>query len=246
MKTVKIGQGMGDILSSIPYIKMLGGQFLYMVVKLPNVPDWHPVNHGGAELLVPFLRSQGLDGKVIPYQEQFCYTYDIDMDARVQLGWDGSKGDIYTWNSLFYGVYPDMTKPFFDIGEIPKQDYIVITRTARYPNQAIDYSFLNTIDNRKLFVGTEAEYTFLHQCFPSLKNIEYRKITDMLDAAIVIKGSKVFISNQTSMAVLAEGLAAPRVLEVCPGFPSVIPKTPNGRPVITQRFFEQAILEFLK
>lgn len=245
MKTVKIGQGAGDILSAIPYIKILGGEYLYMVKNLPNVPDWHPVNFGGLELLVPFLQKQGLDGKVINYSDLIYHTYDIDMDARVIFGWSGNMGDIYTWNSLFYGVYPDMTKPFFEVEEVEKKDIIVFARTARY-NTSLDYTFLNTItDRKKVFIGTPSEFTYLKDCFPNIKDIEFYQITDFYDAAKLIKSSKVFISNQTSFAVIAEGIGHPRVLEVCPQFPSVIPKTPNGRPVITQRFFEKAIMEFL-
>jgi len=245
MKTVKIGQGAGDILSSIPYIKARGGEFLYMISHLPNVPDWHPVNHGGLQLLIPFLKSQGLEGKVINYNEIENYTFDMDMDARVDLGWSGNMGDIYTWNSLFYGVYPDMTKPFFEIGEVEKQDVIVFARTARYNNPEIDYTFLNTIDKKKIFIGTEGEVNYLKQCFPNLIGWEYYKITDFLDAAKLIKSAKLFISNQTSFCVLAEGLGVPRVLEVCPQFPSVIMKTPFGRPVITHQFFENAIMDLL-
>ena len=245
MKTVKIGQGAGDMLASIPYIKALGGEFLYMVVNIPNVPDWHPVNHTGAHMLIPFLKSQGLDGKVISHHEVSKYTFDIDMDARVNTGWNPTTGDVFTWNSLFYGVYPDMTKPFFEIEEVEKQDIIVFVRTARYNNSAIDYTFLNTIDKNKLFIGTEAEFSYLKQCFPNIQDIEYYHITDYLHAAKVIKSSKLFISNQTSMGVLAEGFGVPRVVEICPQFPCVIPKTPHGRPVITQQFFEKAILELL-
>lgn len=245
MKTVKIGQGAGDILASIPYIKALGGEYLYMVKNLPNVPDWHPINNGGAELIIPFLHSQKLDGKVVSYSDLMYYYYDIDMDARVTCGWVGNLGDIYSWNSLFYGVYPDMTKPFFEIEEVDKRDVIVFARTARYNNFNIDYCFLNTINKQKIFIGTESEFVYLKNCFPNIKDIEFYQIQDFYDAAKLIKSSRVFISNQTSFAVIAEGIGHPRVLEVCPQFPSVIPKTPNGRPVITQRFFEKAILEFL-
>lgn len=244
-KTVKIGQGVGDILAAIPCIKELGGEFLYMIVNLPGVPDWHPVNHGGAQLLIPFLQAQGLDGKVVDYKDLVYYSPDIDMDARVTYGWSGSKGDILSWNSLFYGVYPDVTKPFFYCEEVEKKDCIVFAKTARYPNPGIDYRFLNAIDKEKIFIGTPAEYTYLHDTFPGIKDIKFYQIKDFYDAAKIIKSSKVFISNQTSFCIIAEGIGHPRVLEVCPQFPSVIFKTPFGRPVINQRFFEQAILELL-
>lgn len=245
MKTVKIGQGAGDIMASIPYIKMMGGEFLYIIINLPNVPNWHPINYGGAEMLIPFLKSQGLDGKVISVSDLIYHTFDIDMDARVTFGWSGNMGDIYTWNSLFYGVYPDMTKPFFKIDEVEKQDIVIIARTARYNNPNIDYTFLNKIDKKKIFIGTESEFVYLKDCFPNIKDIEFYQIKDFLDGAKLIKSAKLFISNQTSFAVLGEGLGIPRVLEVCPQFPSVIMKTPDGRPVITQRFFENSIMELL-
>ncbi len=245
MKTVKITQGAGDIMATLPYIKMLGGEHIYLVINHPNVPTWHPINHGGADALKPFIESQGFVVSVIEHSNLYYYTFDIDMDARVNYGWDGSRGDIYTWNALFYGVYPDMTKQFIFIDEEPKENYIAITQTARYLNPAIDYRFLNQIDIEKKFVGTPAEWTYVHDLYPGISNLTYHPTADFLEAAKVLNKSKLFISNQTSLAVLAEGLAIPRVMVVCPQFPSAVMKTPNGRPVITQRFFENAITELL-
>lgn len=276
LRTVCISQGAGDVLASIPYIKALGGQFVYHIINMPNVPDWHPVNHGGAQMLLPFLRSQGLDGTVINYSDKHIYEpYDIDMDARLNREWHGSLGDFYTWNSLFYGVWPDMTKEFFEnIKPVPmsftggslmshitsppyghsqetivssSSSYICFARTARYNQPGIDYTVINSISNiKKIFIGTPAEFVYLYNCFPGLsRDIEFLQIKDYYHAAQVIKGSKLFISNQTSFAVLAEGMAHPRILEVCAQFPSVIPKTPNGRPVMLQQHFEKAIFELL-
>ena len=108
MNIFKIGQGAGDIIASIPYMKALGGGEVLIIKNLDSVPKWHPMNHGGAEMLIPFVKSQGLDCKVINQSDLTMYEYNIDMDKRVTNGWDGAKGDILTWNALFYGVYPDM------------------------------------------------------------------------------------------------------------------------------------------
>ena len=245
LKTVKITQGAGDIISAIPYIKALGGEYVHLVINHPNVPNWHPINLGGADALIPLLKSQGLESCVTDHNNLYYYTFDIDMDARVNYGWDGTRGDIYTWNSLFYGVYPDMTKQFLHIEDVEQGDYIALTQTARYTNPAIDYRFLNNIDIEKRFIGTDAEWTFVHDLYPGIQGLTYQPTADFYEAAKVIKGSKLYISNQTSLAVIAEGLAVPRIMVVCPQFPSAIMKTPNGRPVITQRYFENAIIDML-
>jgi len=243
MNIFKIGQGAGDVLASIPYMKAMGGGYVLIVKNLSNVPEWHPMNHGGAEMILPFLKSQGLDGMVIKQTDLRYHEYNIDMDKRVSTGWDGSKGDILTWNSLFYGVYPDMTKAFFEIEDTEQEDFILITRTGRYQNPDIDYGFLGKIDIKKKFLGTGKEYNNFKLQYGM--DIECHVVKDYLEAAKLIKSSRLFISNQTSHAILAEGLAVPRILEICPGFPSVISKTPNGRSVLKQEFFEKTVDEAL-
>jgi len=244
MNVFKIHGGAGDILTSIPYMKAMGGGYVLVVKNMAGVPEWHPINHGGAEMLIPFFKSQGLDGRVINQKDLRMHEYTIDMDKRVDTGWNGGKGDILTWNSLFYGVYPDMTKSFFEIEEVKQEDFILITRTARYGNPGIYYNFLNKIDIPKKFLGTDAEFNWFNNNF-TVNNMEHCKVNDYLEAAKLIKSSKLFISNQTSHYFLAEGMSHPRVLLVDPNFPSVIPKTPNGRPVIYQTFFEKAVHEYI-
>jgi hypothetical protein len=244
-KVFKIAQGAGDILASLPYMQALGGGFIYIIKDIQTVPNWHPINQGGAEMLVPFIKSQGMDAKVITWTDLCMYQFDIDMDARVHNGWPGKCGDLLTWNSLFYGVYPDMTKPFFEIEDVPKEDFILVTRTARYHNLGIDYSYLNEINVPKRFLGTFDEFRIFKDSF-KLNDLVHHPIKDYYEAAKLIKSCRFYVSNQTSHCILAEGLAVPRVLEICPAFPSVVPKTPNGRPVIYQRYFIQAINEMME
>jgi len=245
MAVFKIGQGAGDILATIPYMKELGGGKVLIIKNLPTVPNWHPVNHGGAEMLIPFIKSQGLDADVITHTDLCMFEYDHDMDFRVHNGWPGKTGDMLTWNSFFYGVYPDMTKPFFKIDEVKKENFILVTRTARYHNLGIDYSYLNEIDIPKKFLGTGSELNAFASKF-GIKDIVHHPVKDYLEAAKLIKSSRLYITNQTSHCVLAEGLAVNRVLEICPAFPSVVTKTPNGKAIIYQRFFKKAIRDFLK
>jgi len=247
MTVFKIGQGAGDILASIPYMKALGdgNNLVYIIKGLQTVPNWHPINHGGAEMLIPFIKSQGIDAKVLTSTDLCMYQYDIDMDLRVHNGWPGQTGDMLTWNSLFYGIYPDMTKKFFEIEDVPKEDFILVTRTARYHNLGIDFTYLNKIDLPKKFLGTQPELKLLIRDF-GITNIVHHPVNDYLQAARLIKSCRFYVTNQTSHYILAEGLAVPRVLEICPAFPSVIPKTPNGKSVIYQKFFEKAIDDFMK
>ena len=246
MTKFKIGQGAGDIIASIPYMKALGdgNDLVYIVKDLQTVPQWHPINHGGAEMLIPFITSQGSDCQVITYTDLCMYEYTMDMDLRVHNGWPGKTGDMLTWNSLFYGVYPDMTKQFFEIEEVPKEDFILVTRTARYHNLGIDYGYLNEIKAPKRFLGTVPEMNMFIRDF-GVKDIKHHPVNNYMEAAKLIKSCRFYVTNQTSHYVLAEGLAVPRVLEICPAFPSVIPKTPNGKPVIYQRYFKKAIDDFM-
>ncbi len=246
MKTFKISQGAGDIISSIPYIKELGGAFGYLVINHPIVPDWHPMNHGGANALLPLLKSQGLDGCVIDYKDQYLYSFDINMDARVEQNWPGYLGDILTWNSYFYGVYPDMTKPFIHVEEQEKKDFMAFSFTPRYSNLEVDISALANYDIKKIMLGTEAEYHWLTETRPDFaKNVEFVKTNDFLEAAKIMLQARFYVSNQTGLFQLAEGLGINRLLIVCKQFPSVVLKTPNGRGVIRQDFFLKNVEYFI-
>ena len=242
MKTVKIGHGAGDIIAAVPYIKALGGTHVYMLYQVPFIPHWHPVNHGAIVNLTSFIEKQGLIAYAIPWVDLCLYRYDIDMDL-IDSGWTGALGDIYTWNSLFCGVYPDMTKPFLYVEDVDPKNVMVITQTARYVNPVIDYRALNDYSCDKVFIGTESEYNFAMELYSGLKNIEYVPTADFYEASKIIKASKLFISNQTALAVIAEGIAHNRIMVVNRECPYAIMKTPNGRPVLIQRFFEQAIAD---
>jgi len=61
-----------------------------------------------------------------------------------------------------------------------------------------------------------------------LPQLIYRPIDDFLEMAQVIKGSKLFIGNQSSPFALAEIMKVPRCLEVCPTAHNVIPTGANG------------------
>lgn len=254
-KIAKISMRASDIIVAIPYMKALGVTDVLVVqgavIMYHVLPDWHPMNHGGVEYVLPFIRMQGLNATSIPYSELVNHTFDIDMDLKYKFGWNLDTGDLYTINALFHGVYPDMTKNFLHVEEIESTNSIVFAHTARHINPYIDFTILNDYENPKLFIGTEAEYIFFTNYIINgqykYKTIDmhYINTSDMYEAAKLIKASQLFISNQTSFAVVAEGISHKRILCVDKASPTLITKTANGRSVLTQRHFEKSVHEML-
>jgi hypothetical protein len=148
-----------------------------------------------------------------------------------------SRGNIARWYFYTTGIHTDLSEPWLQVD--PKDgfsDTIVLARSTRYNNPLIDYSFLSAYKD-VVFVGVKAEYERMKK---TVSNLHWHPVSDFLEMAQVIKGSKLFIGNQSFPFSVAEGLKALRILEVCPLTPNVIPEGPNG-----YDFYFQKHLEYL-
>jgi len=156
-------------------------------------------------------------------------------------------GSIHRWP--FY-IWPDMicdlSKPWLDaVGSVGKDSFhppahgkILINRTSRYQNPFTSYFFLRDHQEDLLFVGMEEEHKEF--CKQWGLDIPHHKVNDFWDLANSIYTCRFFIGNQSLCFAIAEGLKTPRLLEVCPYAPNVIPTGQNA-----YDFQQQFALEFL-
>lgn len=171
------------------------------------------------------------------HQVQFNIDLLREVDTSKALGLP--YGDIRQWVMM---LYPELQscigEPWITIPQVPQTDIILVNRTARYRNKSIRYEFLQDYDMPIGFIGVKQEYKEFQKEVP---RAEYIRTNDLLQAAKVIKGSKIFIGNQSVCFAIAEGMGAPRILEVCPEAPNVIPSTPNGYLFRDQKGFEHLV-----
>ncbi len=135
------------------------------------------------------------------------------------------NGDLRMWYVI---VYPDLacdfTKQYITVPDTEKdlaKSKIIISRTERYLNPAINYSFLKKYTDDFVFVGTDLEYAIFTIRYKL--NIPRLIINDFLELAQALKQSKGLVANQTQIFQIAEGLKIPRVVELCKFAPNVIP-----------------------
>ncbi len=64
--------------------------------------------------------------------------------------------------------------------------------------------------------------------------------------AMFIANCRFFIGNQSMCAHIADGVFAPRILEICTQFPNTFPSNENGRPFINQGSLEYHFNRLLK
>jgi len=235
----------GDVWASIPAMKQFHiktGKY----IKLYLIKDVHGEYYQGAvhptkddsgrqvmlntkmiEMMIPLLLAQGFIKEVVTITEEEYKNTDI----LCHLEWirETNVGMPYFPIQKWYStIFPDLD---FDLAdkwlEVPdiERDLangkIIITRSERYTNPILDYSFLKPYEDNILFCGTMREYNSF--CMTYDLNIRKFNINNFLELAQAIKQCRFHISNQTQAFQMSEGLKTPRMLEACVGAPNCIP-----------------------
>jgi hypothetical protein len=179
------------------------------------------------EMMTPLLLAQGFIKEVVSITEEEYKTTDILCHLEwVRETFVGMPHfPLQKWYST---IFPDLD---FDLSEkwleAPESDKdlaknkIIITRSERYTNPSLDYSFLKSYEDDILFCGTMREYNIF--CMTYDLNIRKFNISNFLELAQAIKQCKFHISNQTQAHQLSEGLKIPRILEACANASNCIP-----------------------
>lgn len=132
----------------------------------------------------------------------------------------------------------DYSQPWLEnIKPADSPDILVQWTTHYHDKREIDWSMLRGYDIG--FVGQEKH----HKLFQDKYQLEipYCKIESALEFAELIKGSKLFIGNQSIGFALAEGLKHPRILEVYYWRNNCWPTGKNGYTKLTKERIEEYV-----
>lgn len=100
-------------------------------------------------------------------------------------------------------------KPWLTVPEIEKHGRVVIARSSRYHNPVFPWrKLLNKYPN-PLFIGLTNEY----KDFKRFGDVEYVPTANLLEAAKIVAGAPLVISNQTCCWWLAAGLGVKSVIQ---------------------------------
>lgn len=229
----------GDTIGAVPamreFYRKTGIKPILYLRK--NIPAWyydgavHPVkdetgknvmlNDAMIAMLTPLLKAQPFfeDVKTWVDEEIGC---DLDQIRETYVGMPG-----LSLNRWFFYVYPDLacdlSKPWLEVPNSDKdlaKGKIIITRTERYTNPHINYSFLKPFEDELIFSGTMREYNVF--CMTYDLNIKKLTVDNFLTLAQAIKQSRFHITNQTMANQISQGIFHPSILEVCGFAPNCI------------------------
>ncbi len=248
--TFKHSGNAGDLIYALPAMKALShgrGAKLFLKLGAP-INCWsekeHPLGKSGlnpemANCLMPLLYQQTWLSSVQIHKDE---PVDYDLDIFRQLpNFRADRGSIPHWYFWLFGVSSDLSQPWV---EIPPPSVsgskMVLARSARYHNPGLNYSFLRAMGEID-FVGTQAEFREMLRILPRLRHVECE---DFLQLARVIKSARLFIGNQSLPFALAEAMKAPRILEVYPPSPNVIPTGGQAGEAFFQANFESLVKRF--
>jgi hypothetical protein len=247
----------GDVLASLPaireYYRKTGVKPVLYLRKGVDAFYYEGATHPVKDDTTgkPVMLNQAIIDMLIPLLKEQDFLLDIRTWDGEDIGIDlgqiretnvGMPG--MSINRWYFYVYPDLacdlTKEWITVPDSEKnlaKNKIIITRTERYNNTFIDYSFLKPFEDELIFSGTMREYN--NFCMQFDLNIKKLTVTNFLDIAQAIKQSRFHISNQTMAFQISEGLKHPRLLELCDFAPNVIVFGEN-----VYDYFAQQALEY--
>ena len=236
---IKHSGHLGDVIYSIPAMLGLSKRYGYDACELfiPNdkPTGLHPaMNHPGGNMMInqamydfiePLLKSQAciVDVHFVSESEiqTDCVDFDIIRNAQLNL----SAGNIVNYYLKAFGLFFDASHGWLDLPDEQVEDEpcnLLIGRSMRYLNDRINFDFLNEVEGRKGFIGSDYEYASFTSAFPLLR-IERIPVKNALEAAQRIRRAKLYIGNQSFFFALAESLKVPRLLECFEPVPNVVP-----------------------
>jgi rfaE bifunctional protein nucleotidyltransferase chain/domain len=201
----------GDIIYSLPTVIAFGGG------------DFYFEKHNQFKNLLSLLELQPYLNSVALYDK----TAKIDVNLSVYRKEDLVNKHLCRCHLDPFQKEYDLSKSWITNIEPKHMADIIICRTRRYHDKKeIDWSILKKYEDKLLFIGDEKDRKLLHQEYGV--NAKGYWCKDGLEFAQIIKGSKIYIGNQSLGFALAEAMKHPRILEVYYGKNNCQPNSDNG------------------
>lgn len=206
----------------------------------------HPVcmNRYMFDMLRPSILTQHYIENFLVYEGQ---KVDFDFDLiRQERFTNQPRGSLNRW---FFYVFPefacDLSKEWFHVEhDDTYKDKVILNFTLRHRNPLIDYSFLKNYESSLVFAGINEEY----EDFCGRWNLDIPKlqVNNFYELASYMKGAMFFLGNQSFCFQLAEAMKIPRILEVFPLMPNVIPVGENAYDFYAQLAVQLYFAELFK
>lgn len=210
---------LGDVLSSLPAVRQLGGgRYLLGPHVGPGAPR-EPMTPWRAAFLIPLLEAQPYIKSAKFSDKPERVTYDFSMfrvNTKVIFG-----ESLAHWHGRHVGIKPSKldVSPWLQVKPADETlGRIVFARSPRHHHRDFPWQYLTfKFRTRAMFVGTREE----HQMFCSrFGRVEYRRVENALEMAQLIAGSDWFYGNQSLPCWIALGLGHNLTQEGFPAAPN--------------------------
>lgn len=197
-------------------LRHLGGAKLFLCSR----PGTKEITEDRLNAIRPLLELQPYIHGVERYDETTPTDFDF---TGFRAGW-GSHPHLVGKQAAHLGIEPHAIdlRPWLTIPEPKKHNKIVICRSARNKGALHWFRWWSVRPQDCIFLGIEEDYQnfCLENCpWPERQRskrptIEFRKTANLLEAAQIIAGSRLFICNQTALLWVAMGMGfAPIMIE---------------------------------
>ncbi len=195
------------------------------------------LNEAMINMMIPLFKAQSFIEDVKVWGNE-PITVDLNAIRDTYVGMPS-----FSINRWYFYIYPDLacdlTKQWLFVPDNEKdlaRGKIIITRSERYQNEFISYSFLKKYENEILFCGTNKEYNLF--CINNDLKVGRLLITNFLELAQAIKQCRFHMSNQTQAFQISEGLRHPRIIELCGFAPNVLVHGEDAYDFLAQKSVE--------
>lgn len=219
----------GDCIYSLPTVRALGGGMVFLEPRF--------FTRHAAEALVPLLLKQR-----IVHHCRVGTPSKVDVDLNRFRGEDYRKYNLSDCHLRAFGLAasePDTAWLHVD-GMVEEVNGRVVFARAQRAFGYEDFwkTAFELFGSRAFFVGTEVEH---HAFTKRVGFVPWYPTEDMLEVALVINSSLLFIGNQSAPHAIAEGLNKAVVVEV--GRREVFPEFPrrNAFYIREHRDWERAV-----
>lgn len=197
---------LGDIIYSLPTIRACGGGEL----ALFDIPGRtaHGMSQEKANRIMPLLELQPYISRAYFNQSAQDHALNGFRDQRCP------RNLAYMHLATMGQSFREADRAWLTVDEPKLEAEVIFCRTSRYNNHNFPWQrVVDKYGKRAAFLG----FTQEHKAFcDQFGHVPMLWASDLLAAARIIAGCKLYVGNYTSMTAIAEGLKHPTILEVFP------------------------------
>lgn len=197
----------GDIIFGLPAIRAMGGGLLYLGPNMDK-PPFHTrerMTMARANQLIPLLKLQPYLRDAAFASRQPSVHYDLNQFRMLleKVGPHANLSHVQLKHLGFGPEYCDAAWLRVDRAVRVQGKPVVIARTLRYAGTMDWQAIADDLADQAVFIGMPDEHAEFCRLFGP---IYHHPTRDLLEAARIICGADLFVSNQGGLHAIAEGL----------------------------------------